>query len=161
MEQAEAYTQQLIEEIKKRGLALQMVGHGWTCECLGVPGLGWIRAEQELPPEKRELLALVNGKREWWGGIPINTELCMSNPRAFKLLVDYIVKYAKEHPEVDILHIWMSDGSNNRCECDGCRQKLPSDWYVDLLNALDAELEKEGLPTKLVFLIYVDLFVGP
>ena len=114
VDQAEAYTQQLIEEIKKRGLALQMVGHGWTCECLGVPGLGWIRAEQELPPEKRELLALVNGKREWWGGIPINTELCMSNPRAFKLLVDYIVKYAKEHPEVDILHIWMSDGSNNR-----------------------------------------------
>ncbi|MGI6083170.1 MAG: DUF4838 domain-containing protein [Limnochordia bacterium] len=161
IERAEAYTGQLIEEIKRRGLALQMVGHGWTCECLDVPGLGWIPVEEELPPEKRELLALVNGKREWWRGVPINTELCMSNPRAFKMLVEYIVKYAKEHPDVDILHIWMSDGSNNRCECDGCRQKIPSDWYVDLLNALDAELEKEGLPTKLVFLIYVDLLWAP
>ena len=72
---------------------------------LGRAGIG-VDSPEELPPEKRELLALVNGKREWWGGIPINTELCMSNPRAFKLLVDYIVKgHAKEHPEVDILHI--------------------------------------------------------
>lgn len=161
VEQAEAYTAQLTEEIKKRGLALQMVGHSWTCECLDVPGLGWIPAGEKLPPEKQELLALVGGQRDWWRGVPINTELCLSNPRAFKTLVDYIVRYAKEHPDVDMLHIWMSDGSNNRCECDGCRQKLPSDWYVDVLNAIDAGLSKEGLSTKLVFLIYVDLLWAP
>lgn len=160
-EQAEAYAAQLTDEIKKRGLALQKVGHSWTCECLGVPGLGWIKEETNLPPEKQELLALVNDKREWWGGIPINTELCMSNPRAFNALVDYIVQYAKDYPAVDMLHIWMSDGKNNRCECDGCTQKTPSDWYVDLLNTLDEKLKEEGLPTKLVFLIYVDLLWAP
>jgi hypothetical protein len=161
VEQAEAYAAQLTKEIKKRGLALQMVGHGWTCECLGVPGLTRTRPEEELAPEKKELLALVNGERDWWHGFPYDTELCLSNPRAFKTLADYIVQFAKEHPTVDMLHIWMSDGNNNCCECDGCRQKSPSDWYVDLLNAVDADLDKEGLPTKLVFLIYQDLLWAP
>lgn len=85
----------------------------------------------------------------------------MSNPDAFGGLVDYIVDYAKTHPEIDHLHVWLSDGWNNRCECDGCRVKRPSDWYVDLLNELDERLEADGLPTRIVFLAYADLLWAP
>lgn len=158
---AGAYTSRLAAAVKARGLALQMVGHGWTCESLGQPGLGWIQTEMTLPPEKQELLAMVNGERTWWKGVPIDTELCMSNPEAFRTLRDYIISYARDHPEVDLLHVWLSDGWNNRCECAGCAVKRPSDWYVDLLNALDEQLDAAGIDTKIVFLAYADLLWAP
>lgn len=161
LSEAEAYTARLAKAVKDWGLALQMVGHGWTCESIGQPGLGWIDTPMTLPPEKQELIALVNGERTWWKGVPIDTELCMSNPVAFQGLVDYIVQYAKDHSEIDILHVWLSDGWNNRCECDGCRVKRPSDWYVDLLNKLDEELTNIGLDIKIVFLAYADLLWAP
>ncbi len=161
VETAAAYTDQLIEEIQRRGLILQMVGHGWTNECLGVRGLGWIQTTEALPPEKQALLAEVNGVRDWWGGIPLNTELCLSNPAAFDTLVNYIVDYAAERPEIELLHVWMSDGQNNRCECAGCAVKRPSDWYVDVLNALDEQMTERGITTRIVFLVYVDLLWEP
>lgn len=161
VEDAEAYTARLAAAVKARGLALQMVGHGWTCESLGQPGLGWIQTEMTLPPEKQNLLALVDGRRTWWKGVPIDTELCMSNPEAFRTLRDYIVSYALNHPEVDLLHVWLSDGWNNRCECSGCSEKRPSDWYVDLLNAVDEQLDAAGADTKIVFLAYADLLWAP
>lgn len=161
LSEAEEYTARLAERVKARGLALQMVGHGWTCESVGQAGLGWIKTEMNLPPEKQQRIALVNGERTWWKGVPIDTELCMSNPVAFRGMVDYIVAYAEAHPEVDQLHVWMSDGWNNRCECDGCAAKRPSDWYVDLLNALDERLEAADLDTRIVFLAYADLLWAP
>lgn len=161
MKEADEYTQKLIDEVKKHGLALQMVGHGWTCECLGVTTGGWIKTNEELPSDKRQLLAEVNGERRWWDGMPINTELCLSNPQAFNALVDYVVAYAEEHKDVDILHVWMSDGWNNRCECSGCARKLPSDWYVDVLNAIDESMTAKGMDTKIVFLAYLDLLWAP
>lgn len=160
-EQADRYTARLISEIKRRGLALQMVGHGWVNECLGVKAGGWMTTTEELPPEKKELLAEVDGQRGWWKGIPMATELCLSNPKAFDTLVDYIVRYAESHPEVDMLHVWMSDGWNNRCECPECSKKLPSDWYVDVLNALDERMTAKGIDTKVVFLAYADLLWAP
>ena len=161
IEDADRYTVVLAQEVKKRGLSLQAVGHGWTCESLGVRGLGWIKTNEELPPEKRVLLAQVNGVRDWWRGVPIDTELCLSNPVAFETLVSYIVEYARSHQEVDILHLWMSDGWNNRCECEGCTAKRPSDWYVDVLNEVDARLTKENIATRIVFLVYADLLWAP
>lgn len=158
---AEAHTAALVAEIKKRGLALQMVGHGWTNESLGVQGLGWYKTDEQLPREKRELLAEVDGVRDWWGGIPINTELCLSNPVAFNGLVEHVVDYAARHPEVDHLHLWMSDGHNNRCSCAECAKRLPSEWYVDLLNAIDERLTERSLDTRIVFLIYFDLLWAP
>ncbi len=160
-EQAEAFTNQLVTEIKQRGLTLQMVGHGWTCEALGVPGTGWIRTDSAPPEDTRQLLAEVDGKREWWGGVPINTELCLSNSRAFDLLVDHVVGYAEKRPEIDLLHLWMSDGWNNRCECEACSTKLPSDYYVDVLNAVDRKLREREISTRIVFLAYADLLWAP
>ncbi|MBO3833291.1 MAG: hypothetical protein FGF51_07950 [Candidatus Brockarchaeota archaeon] len=106
----------VITELKKRGMIVERVGHGWTCESMGIQGLGWDPEKGLIKDEQKELLALVNGKRELFGGIAVNTELCYSNPRAFNMLVDHVVQYALDHPEVDILHFWLSDGMNNHCE---------------------------------------------
>lgn len=161
IEDARAIQRRLVGEIKKRDLLYHAVGHGWTCEPFGLPGLGWEFEPVEAPPEVVPYLAMVNGKREIWGGIPLNTNLCYSNPAVRAIMVEDMVRYLQDHPEVDLLHVWLADGSNNNCECEACSSARPSDFYVKLLNELDEALTRKGIDTKVVFLIYVDLLWPP
>ncbi len=152
---------EVIQAVKARGLMLHRVGHGWTAESVGFPGLGWYEAEREPDEATRQLLAEVGGKREFHGNTPLNTELCYSNPRAFRGIVDDVVGYASSHPEVDSLHFWLSDGTNNFCECKSCRTLSPSDWYVRLVRAVAKRMGKQGLKTRLVFLCYSNTLSPP
>ena len=161
VEMAKEFVKKAEKEIKKRGLIYHAVGHGWTCEPFGIPGLSWDKREYDVKPEVIKYLALVNGERELWGGIPLNTNLCYSNSEVRRIITDAMVDYLKENPEVDILHFWLADGSNNHCECNDCVKTTPSDYYVMMLNELDQKLTSEGINTKIVFLIYVDLLWAP
>jgi hypothetical protein len=152
---------QVIREVKRRGLILHRVGHGWTSEALGYEGLGWYTSDQQIEPEKQRMIAEVNGKREFFGGIPINTELCYSNPEAFHAIVDEVALYARENPEVDCLHFWLSDAANNVCECPECRKISQSDHYVRLIKAVSAKLKEEDIPTRIVFLCYFNTLEAP
>ena len=114
-----------------------------------------------MPPEAEEYLALVNGKRELWDGIGLNTQLCYSNPRARELMTRDVVDYAKAHPGVHYLHLWLGDAFNNHCECADCRNTHPTDFYVMLLNELDDALTHHNLETRIVFLIYFELLWPP
>ena len=76
-------------------------------------------------------------------------------------MTEKIVAYAAAHPDVTALHVWLADGGNNNCECAGCRAARPSDFYVRLLNDIDAGLSARGVATRIVFLVYVDLMWPP
>ena len=154
-------TSAIRKEMHKRGMDLHTVGHGWTCEPLGIPGPGWTQHTDPIPAEVQTCFAEVNGKRELWGGIALNTNLCYGKPLVREKITDDIVKYASENPDVDAVHFWLADGYNNQCECPACTVQRPADWYIDLLNLADKKLTSAGLPTKLVFLIYVDLLWPP
>ena len=147
-------------ELRRRGLLLHKVGHGWTGEVLGYETAAWEEA-RPLAEERRPFAALVNGRRELHLGIPADTNLCLSNPDAAKRFEDLAVEYAKHHPDVDYLHIWLADEYNNVCECGRCRRTTPSDQYAALLNAIDRRLRLEGLDTHLVFLLYQELLWPP
>lgn len=149
------------EQIDRRGLAWHAVGHGWTCEPFGMEGLGWEYPPVKAPEWATPYLAEVAGKRQVWEGIPLNTNLCYSNPTVRDRIVEDILAYLKSHPRVDLLHFWLADGANNNCECEGCRDTLPSDFYVAMLNQVDASLSALGIATRIVFLIYVDLLWPP
>jgi hypothetical protein len=161
VEEARAIKGRLVEEITRRGLVFHDVGHGWTCDPLGIPGLGWEYAPPAVPHGAEAYLAEVGGRRALWEGIPLNTQVCHSNPTVRDLILGDIVAYAREHREVDVIHFWLGDGWNNHCECAACRQASPSDWYVRWLNELDERLTAAGLPTRIVFLIYFDLLWPP
>ena len=161
VEMAKDFLKRAEKEIQKRGLIHHAVGHGWTCEPFGIPGLSWDKSEYEVKPEVAKYLAEVNGKRELWGGIPLNTNLCYSNTEVRSIITDAMVDYLQENPGVDILHFWLADGSNNQCECENCRKSIPSDYYIMMLNELDKKLTAKGINTKIVFLIYVDLLWAP
>ena len=114
-----------------------------------------------MPRSLRSYLALVNGKRGFFRGVPANTELCYSNPAARGAFVTQVLRYARTHSEVDVIHVWLSDAYNNNCECKACRGKSPSDWYAILINEVCEKLEADGLPQKIVFLAYVDMIWPP
>jgi hypothetical protein len=161
VEQVVEFTAELEKEIKKRGLLYHAVGHGLTCEPFGLPGLGWDPVDLRVDAETSQYFASVNGKRELWGGVPLNTNLCFSNPEARRMMVNYATNYLVEKPHVDFLHFWLADGFNNHCECEGCRDILPSDLYILLLNELDEELSRRAINTRIVFLLYLDLLWAP
>ena len=152
-------------EISKRSFMYHDRGHGWTAEPFGVYMMsgpaGFFGGIEEVPENVRQYYALVNGKRGFYEGYAINTNLCMSNPETRKLVAEDVVRFAKVHKNVDFLHVWLADNCDNHCECDECRKKIPTDWYVMMLNDIDRELTENGLDTKIVFIMYHELFWAP
>ena len=145
-------------EISKRGLQFHDMGHGWTADPFGIDSLNKQSADLTIPEESLQYMALTNGKRGFFKDRqrPFDTNICMSNPKAREISINAIVDYAKEHKNVDFLHVWLADQYNNHCECEECKKKTPSDWYVIMMNELDKALEKEKLDTRIVFICYVD-----
>ena len=150
-------------EISKRGLQFHDMGHGWTAEAFKIKSDGcWYRTDDDaVPTEFRQYLAEYKGKRALFDGRPLNTNFCMSNPEARKIVAKSIADYASLATNVDYLHVWLSDSYNNCCECEECQKKTPSDWYVMLMNDVDDIMTERGLKTRVVFICYYDTVWAP
>lgn len=149
-EELDEIVSKLEDEIALRNLLYFAVGHSWNSEPLGIEASYW--DEAEAPPEHiRKYLAEINGKRDWYKGVPMNTNLCYSNPEVQRLMADFAVNYCKNHPKVKYLVFWMADAFGNRCECSECKKGSFSDFYFQILNVIDEELTKNNIDTKLVF----------
>jgi hypothetical protein len=159
--EALAFDEQVIISMKKRGLVLHRVGHGWTGAAVGLPRSGWVTADEPVQPQYVRWLAEVDGKRGLFHDIPVNTELCYSHQPAFDAFVETIVRYGAAHPELDVVHVWLSDATNNKCECAGCRALSISDWYAKVINALSEALYRRVPDMRFVFLCYKELLWPP
>ncbi len=158
---AARFSDMMTEELKKRDLLLQMVGHGWTGESIGIPSMDWKASDIRISGKQRSMLAQVDGKREFFHGIPMNTNLCYSNPDVVEAFSESAVRYAATHPGVDYLHVWLADECNNLCECEECVKDVPTDQYIRILNVIDEKLTAKGLDTRIVFLLYQELLWPP
>lgn len=159
-EEAQELDDRVIAAAKERGIVIHRVGHGWTSEAFGLVMSGWAHKD-EMPAGKERYAALVGGKRGVFHKVPINTELCYSHPPAFDAMVEAVVSYAEKHPEVDVVHVWLSDASSNKCECDDCRKRTIADWYVRVMKAISAGLRRRAPGTRAVFLSYIELWWPP
>lgn len=159
----EATTRKIIDAVNVRGMKFEHMGHGWTCAAVGVSSEGgWdVEADTAIPEDKRDWLAMIDGQRKPCRGIMLNTNLNYSRADVRSAVVDAIVDYARENRQVDLVHFWLADGTNNHDESPESQTARPADWYVDMLNELDEKLAAEGLATRIVFLIYVDLLWPP
>lgn len=146
--------------IKKCGLQLHALGHGYLLEPYGIH-YKTINDKYELTDEARQDIAVINGKRELFLGSPNFTHLCYSNKQIRKKLIDWLVSYMQRKPYIDFLHVWLADSTNNQCECENCINERVSDLYVKLLNELDEEFTRLGIDTKIVFILYVDTLWAP
>ncbi len=154
-------------EIEKRSLIYQKVGHGWTCAPFGMSSLGWEPVDPAtIPDDIGKYLALVGGKREIategsYAYVPMVAQLCYGNPDVRKKMVDYAVNYCKENPHVDIISFSMGDSANEQCECELCRDTLPSDFIVLMINEICRGLKEAGLSTRIRTGMYGDTFWKP
>ena len=155
IEQSDKYVALMTKEIKKRGLLLHRMGHGWNCLAYGVPDHGWHEYKYEdIPQEFHDACALVNGERKCWNNRPMETQLCYSNPVVHSKIVNTVLKYAEEHPETDVIYFWLGDWWNNTCECDACMKVDPySAHYINMINSIGDKLAEKGLKTQIVFSI--------
>lgn len=167
-QQAIQWKRECEAEFDKRGIQFHDIGHGWNYLPFGIDNSQAITPDHPDPgltDEQISYLALVNGKRSFFGTkdtfSPSNTNFCMSNAKARSIVADYIVDFSSKHRNIDYLHVWLADGSNNHCECEECIKKTPSDWYIMLLNEIDEKLEKARLNTRIVFISYVDTTWAP
>ncbi len=156
LEDVDFFVFQILKEIKKRSLIYHAVGHGWTTEVLGFSSLGWYQDDGNRNVNN-EFIAEINGKREFYKNIPINTQLCYSNKKVQVLLVENVLEHLKNNPEIDVLHFWLADDFNNYCECEQCRKYLPSHFYIEILNLIDEMLTENKIDVKIMFLIYYEL----
>lgn len=161
MDIAVKYSDIIDQELIKRSLLHHRVGHGWTSEIIGYPSLGWMNTDYQISEDKKEFLAQINGKREFFHGIPMNTNLCYANPDVIQDFVDEVIHYSLEHPDADYLHVWLADEYNNICECKECIKSTPSDQYIAILNQIDEKMNELGLSTHIVFLLYQELLWTP
>jgi hypothetical protein len=150
-----------IGEIKKRDLLYHAVGHSWTCEPFGIEGNSWDVKDYKVPKEAVKYLAMVNGKRELFGGVPLNTNLCYGNPEVRERMAEAIADYCARNDDVNFVHFWLADACNNHCECDLCKDTEPSDFYVAIMNMLDEKMTARGIKTRVVFLLYQELLWAP
>lgn len=151
----------LEKDMVKLGLQFHNIGHGWMFEPLGVH-MGPPQYEAAALKEEDKIhLAEVKGVRDRFGNDTFYTNFCYGNPETRKILVSFWVDYLKKKPYVEFPHVWLADAINNHCECPLCREKEPSDWYVILLNEIDEALTKEGIDSKLVFILYTDTLRPP
>jgi len=140
-------------EIAKRSLQFHDIGHAWASMPFGLdPDRSYDEGETDEALEAAlPYMALVNGKRELVSGTPMYTNFCMSNPEARAKVVDKVAEYCEMNAHVSYLHVWLGDSLNHTCECEECKKRTHSDWYVILLNEIDAELTKRNLDNRLVF----------
>ena len=163
-EQILQWKRQCEVEIAKRGLMLHDIGHGWTCKPFGFPANNNTKNQYDISgytDEDKKVLAQINGVRDFFHKVPIYTNVCLSNPSVRKAVVDGIVDYAITHHNIDYLHVWLADCPRNHCECDECVKLTPSDWYMIMMNELDAELTARNMDTRVVFIAYVDTMFAP
>ena len=159
----DAFVADFDAELARRGMFHHRIGHGWVSRVLGITSGAWheTNSDDEVKAGRRELIAEIDGERRLFAGSGIDTNLCYSDPRAVELLADEVVACARQNPQVRYLHFWLADHANNQCMCPECREKRPADQYVGILNRIDEKLTAENLPTKIVFLIYLDLLWAP
>lgn len=165
LETAEAWFREELAAMKKRGILFQSVGHGWTGVLYDLYRVASPADRQEFfrrASANPQYLAEVKGERRpHRRGGALYTELCYGNPEVREKLVDAVVRYTAEHPEVDVLHFSMSDAMNLMCECPLCRDVAPSDFLVILLNAIDGQLTARGLSTRIGFFLYQEVWWPP
>jgi len=153
----ETYEELLREELVARGMAVEWAHHSFHF---------WVRPEDHFE-EHPEYFALVEGKRR------PDKQLCTSNPAVAQIAAGNICKFFDEHPEVDMVGLWPTDGFG-WCECEEClAQELQqpaglypghprrSDTYVTFVNSVAKQVAQSHPDRVISALAYVNYVEPP
>ena len=151
-------------EAIKRGQDLNGGSHIFVPMVFGMDPADRFRYKSgELQPteEMKSRMAMLGGKRDVYHNDIFFTQFCMSRADLRKRYVDAVVDFIKQNPHLSLIGCSLGDLPRNHCECEECQKLYPTDYYVMMLNDIDARLTEEGLDTRLVLSTYVDQMFTP
>jgi len=151
-------------ELTKRGMLIFSGEHDLIPRAIGFDLTAreqYLSGQKQITEEMRPYIALFRGKRDLCNKEILTTHLCYSNPKVRSMIAEQAVLMAQERPYLSYLGFTFADGSKNHCECEECRKKRPSDWYVMTLNEIDEQFTKHNIPMKVLFSFYVDTMFAP
>lgn len=95
--------------------------------------------------------SLLDGKRNASPG----SQLCLSSPGVFKVVVDALVAEAKAHPKELTLGLSPNDAPDGSCQCDACRAAdtkfgSPAGTLLDFVNKVAAAVQA-ALPNRKIW----------
>jgi hypothetical protein len=139
------WREQLIPELQKRGITIEVGGHGYQNFLNADMGNGQLY--QDHP--------------EWFGmdkdgNRSTNSHIvfCTSNPNAVEYLQGNLLAYLKARPEIDLFDFWPPD-SETWCKCPDCLEMGPApDRHALLVSQTARLLDKELPEVKLECLAY-------
>lgn len=134
----------IAEEIKKRGLILEIGGHG---------------AERLIPDDffddKPYLFREKEGQRTKTGNI------CASSNEAIDIINKKIDDYLIRNPFVDILHCWFEDVEGGSwCSCDKCKEIPPIEQQFSVLSRMSKDINRKHPDKHIDMLLYHDTIIG-
>lgn len=131
----ENVTDELLVEIEKRGIILNMGEHS-----------GRYFFPLSYFDDHPEWFALNQDGERW------RKQICYSNEEAVAVLADNYVRYLEKHPEVDIIGTWPEDGYGF-CQCEKCRQP---GVILKAINAVAERIERARPDVTVEYLSYTE-----
>lgn len=154
--QWDKWREAMTPEIGKRGLILEVGGHGYQ---------NYLAADMPAPDGTGTMFDV---HPEWFGIDEKGQRrklksrvFCTSNPEAVAFLTGNVLQYVKERSEIDIFDFWPPDGAD-WCTCDDCAALGdPQDRQALLANHVLAAMTDAGLPTRLEIIAYSEALLPP
>lgn len=139
------WREQLSPELKKRGIIIEVGGHGYQ---------NFLNAGMDSGQ-------LFKNHPEWFGmdkngnrSLDPHIVFCTSNPAAVSYLHNNLLSYLNAHPEIDIFDFWPPD-SEKWCTCPECEALgNPSERHVLFVNQTARFLKNKCASIKLECLAY-------
>jgi len=102
--------------------------------------------DQNVFKEHPEYFAEIDGKR-------CKDQLCWSNPDVDKIMIDRLLQYCREYPEVETISIYPAD-SMKYCQCAKCRKKTLTNLWFDMFMRLKKGVQAEFPKVKFASIAY-------
>jgi hypothetical protein len=139
-------------EAKKRGLIIEVGGHGYQ---------NFMNADMDGGK-------LFDEHPDWFGkddsGKRTKVQrrvFCTSNPQAVDFITRNVLDYLNSHPEIDVFELWPPDGAD-WCTCDACKALgEPQDRQALLVNHIQGEVEKAKPGVRLEIIAYSKALLPP
>lgn len=148
----------MLAAARQRGLLIERYGHGWSRALLG-------RFAAEKGITEEEAYQHLRARRDNEAEKPPNPqhrEFCLSHPDVRRILVEDITCFLDAHQhEQDVAGVWMGDGWDLACQCERCRPRPFSAWYMDIVREVATTLKVRAPLLKLECLVYMTTLLPP
>jgi hypothetical protein len=150
----------MLDAAKLRGMIIERYGHGWSRGLVRRYAAETGKTETEA---YQILRARRKGEKDDLKAKDVqHQEFCLSHPDVRRILIDDICRFLDEHAdEQDVAGVWMGDGWDLACQCERCRTRPFSAWYMDIIREVATHVKKSAPRLYIECLVYMTTLPSP